>query len=349
MNPELIELNNLILQQQPEKSDAIVWLQGDRFDRGSKVVELFRNGWAPKILITGNNELVGPGKRPGENDASLEEIRNWLIDKGIREEDFFIDDKAFNTRDQAQNTIQLAKQECWNKIIIVGSHPYYQFRAFLTFLKTSQEFRWPGQIINQPALISGDSLPGGRNKSARELFLEEEVKLEKYKNHVVSVAEGMRYLLFNREDLIFKKATQEDAESILKLRNDPTVRKFSLNQQIINLDEHTIWLENILKDTSCHLYIILNSERKMIGTMRFDEEEDCAEINISIVEEFRGMGYGSQSIWQASRFFLASHPRVKRIIARIKETNEVSIRSFVKAGFKEYKRDGGIIYLAVCS
>lgn len=341
-----MELNDLILQQQPEKSDVIVWLQGDRFDRGPKVAELFQKGWAPKILITGNNELAGPGKRPGENDASLEEIKNWLEELGIKEGNFVIDNKAFNTRDQALNTLHLAKREGWSKIIIVGSWPHFQFRAFLTFLKTADELSWSGKIINQPAVIAEDKAPSGREKTAKEILAEEAAKLEKYKVHVASVEVGIRYLLLNKEELFFRQAVKKDAELLLKWRNDPVVRDLSFNQQIIGKDEHIGWLDKVLKDPRRHLYVIVNLAGEAIGTVRFDEERERVEINITIAEEFRGKGYGSQSIWQASRFFLASHPQINQIIARIKEANEASIRSFAKAGFKEYKRDEGIIYLA---
>lgn len=347
LNSRLNELIFLIQNERPQKSDAIVWLQGDSFDRGPKVVELFKKSWASKIFVTGNNDLVGPGKRPDENNASLEEMKDWLNEQGIKEENFIIDNKAFNTRDQALNTIQLAKREGWNKIIIVGSHPYYQFRVFLTFLKAAQELQWGGKIINQPALIPEDSVPGGREKTVRELVLGEEAKLEKYKDHIVSIEEGMRYLLLNKEELFFRKAVRKDAELLLQWRNDTVVMDLSFNQHIINLDEHKLWLEKVFKDPFRHLYIILNSEKKAIGTVRFDEEGEGAEINITLTEEFRGKGYGSQAIWQASRFFLASHPQINQIIARIKEANEASIRSFAKAGFKEHKKDEGIIYLAI--
>lgn len=345
MNPKLIELNNLILQQQPEKSDVIVWLQGDRFDRGPKVIELFQKGWAPKILITGNNELAGLGKRPGENDVSLAEIKEWLIKRGIKERDIIFDDKAFNTREQALNTLHLAKREGWNKIIIVGSWPYYQFRAFLTFLKTADELQWTGKIINQPVVLAEETIPGGREKTVKELLAEEIVKLEKYKEHLADIEEGSRHLLLNKEILSFRKAKMADADLLLQWRNDPIVRQFSFNQQIISKGEHIGWLEKVLKDSRRHLYIIINLQGESIGVVRFDEVGETAEINITIADEFRGKGYGCQSIWQACRFFLASHPHIKKVIARIKEENEVSIKSFAKANFKENKRENRMVYL----
>src|SRR3989339_397174 len=121
MNKKLILLNNLILNDMPEKCEAIVWLQGDRYDRGPKTAELYRKGWASKIIISGNNELIGPKKRPGENNVSLGEMRRWLLERNIKESDIIVEDKSLNTRDQSINVCKLAKKNRWKKIIIVGS------------------------------------------------------------------------------------------------------------------------------------------------------------------------------------------------------------------------------------
>jgi len=65
--------------QPPEKADAIVWLQGDRYDRGNKVLELFKKGFAPKILVSGNNVRVGKlGEIDAFHDARLDEIKNFF-------------------------------------------------------------------------------------------------------------------------------------------------------------------------------------------------------------------------------------------------------------------------------
>ena len=42
------ELYNLILSEKATKAEAIIWLQGDRFDRSKKVLELYRAGYSDK-------------------------------------------------------------------------------------------------------------------------------------------------------------------------------------------------------------------------------------------------------------------------------------------------------------
>jgi len=64
--------------EKPQKADVIVWLQGDRYDRSKKVLSLFKEKWADEIVISGNNILIGPTKRKGENNISLNEMVEWL-------------------------------------------------------------------------------------------------------------------------------------------------------------------------------------------------------------------------------------------------------------------------------
>lgn len=187
-------LQNLVLNQKPEKSQAIIWLQGDRLDRGKKVVELFFKKIAPRVVISGNNLLIGKNKRPGENDISLEKIKLWLIKKGIPEKAIIIDDQSLNTSEQAKNILKLCIKKKWHKIIIVSS-PYHQTRAFLTFLNYKDSFNSNIQIINQPAIeLSWDKKASGRELTRRQLIEEEIKKIKKYNSDVASIPSAFSYL-----------------------------------------------------------------------------------------------------------------------------------------------------------
>jgi len=177
---EVNKLLKSIKQEKPQKADAIVWLQGDRYDRGRKVLDLFKDGWAPKIVVSGNDLLIGPSKTPGENNISLTEMVKWLKKRGIKSQQIIIDNKSFNTLDQAKNIFILIKEKRWKKIILVASL-YHQPRAFLTFLKESRKTGWTGKIVNQPAMLNLQKKPSGRNKTASDLIFDEIEKIKKYK------------------------------------------------------------------------------------------------------------------------------------------------------------------------
>jgi len=193
IHSKFIALLELIRQEKPEKADAIIWLQGDRYDRGRKVLTLFKSGWAREIVISGNNYLVGPDKKLGENNISLTEMVEYLKKRGIESQRIMIDDQSFNTKDQAKNVLKLAKEKKWKKIILVASL-YHQVRAFLTFLKENEKIRWRGRIVNQPAKLNLQKKPSGQNKKASDLIFDEIEKIQKYKSFISNFTEGFIYL-----------------------------------------------------------------------------------------------------------------------------------------------------------
>lgn len=190
---EIEELLALVMKELPEPADAIIWLQGDRFDRGPKALELFSQGYASQIVLTGNNIFIGQESRPGEHNVSLDEMRAWLVERGVPADRILVEDQSMNTRCQAEHVIDMANANNWNTILLVAS-PYHQLRAFLTFLKYAAEMGWPGRIRNQPAELAWDSIPSDRQMTARECLSLEMEKIDMYRQHVATYAEGIAYL-----------------------------------------------------------------------------------------------------------------------------------------------------------
>lgn len=190
----VVILQRLVQEQEPKTSDVIVLLQGDQFDRVEKALELLQAQFASLILLTGNNLLVGTGPRPGENNVTLTAMRQWLLEHKVPPQCIILDDTAMNTREQAMHVINEAVKRRWKRLLLVGSW-HHQLRPFLTFLNAAKEQGWSGEIVNQPArLPSWQWVPGGRKQNAREILVEEIVKLDKYIAHVVSVQDGIDHI-----------------------------------------------------------------------------------------------------------------------------------------------------------
>jgi len=166
-------------RQKPETADAVVWTQGDRYDRGYKTLSLFRRGLAKRIVLTGNNVLVGEKAAPDTDNITLKEMEMWLQKHGVPKNKIITDSRSFNTAEQAQNSIALAKKNGWNKLLLVASF-YHQPRVFLSFLKSAEEQKWKGRLINQSTAINWEMIPGGRKRSARIIAIEEIKKIKKY-------------------------------------------------------------------------------------------------------------------------------------------------------------------------
>jgi uncharacterized SAM-binding protein YcdF (DUF218 family) len=178
----------LISAQKLKKSDVIVLLEGDGFFRCEHTFELYKQGWAKKVVISGGVLNRNYGSFPAK------ELEPRLIKLGVKKGDILIDDKSMNTRDQAINILALAKEKKWKRIILVASH-YHQYRAFLTFLKIFQKLKIIIEIINSPA---NDLSWFEKNKWGRRIdLLESEferINIYKKKNHIASYKDAINYL-----------------------------------------------------------------------------------------------------------------------------------------------------------
>src|SRR3989344_3601228 len=186
------EIFERILSQESQKADAIVFLQGDQLDRALESASLFQQGFAPRILISGNNKLVGPNTRPEENDFELGLLKGYLVEHGVPEAAILIDDQSFNSLGQATNVVKIAKENGWRTLLVVVS-AYHALRSFLTLLSQAAAQAWDGKIVMHAVQFPWDTIPSGRAKSAREMLTLEMEKIKKYAKDVASIEEGLEY------------------------------------------------------------------------------------------------------------------------------------------------------------
>lgn len=177
----------LITNDIVKKADAIVLLEGDGLYRVKKAAELFKQGFASKIVISGNIDKPSQGSF---NAARLIPELNYF---GIEAENIILENISQNTREQAVEICNLTKRHSWKRIILVASH-YHQYRAYLTFLKVFLDENLETEIINAP--VSSLTWFEENEWGVRYELLEEEFKkIEKYRsfNHIASYKEAIEY------------------------------------------------------------------------------------------------------------------------------------------------------------
>lgn len=134
-------------------------------------------------------------------------------------------------------------------------------------------------------------------------------------------------------NFILRKATEEDSEFLYHLRNEETVRHFSLNPDPIIWETHRTWFEKKLASPDSVIFVV-EKNGTAIAQTRFDLVDAVhADINIAVVSEFRGKGYGTEIIKKTTVLFLTEHPAVSLVRAYINLGNEASRKSFAKAGY----------------
>lgn len=344
MESQFLALYRKLLQTLPSRADAAVWLQGDRYDRGPKTLELFRKRLVKMVVLAGNNIFTGGGNRVDENNISLKEMRQWLLKRGVDRRRIIMEDTSYNTKDQAVRVIALAVKKRWRTIILVAS-PYHQPRAFLTFLRQKRDQNWTGIIYNQPAMISLGEIPSGRQQASSYYLKVEARKIAQYGDDVASIKQGLDYLASLDRKITFRPASLRDRALLLRWRNDPEARQNFFNTSFVSSQEHIDWLREVLKDSRRQLFIILNERRLPIGQVRFDIVRKHAEISITLDKKYRHGGYGTIAIRQASEKFLRQNSQVKKILAKIKLGNDASAMAFSRAGYRHMKQQDGYYIL----
>lgn len=134
------------------------------------------------------------------------------------------------------------------------------------------------------------------------------------------------------EGFEIKLATIEDMRAVFDLSNDELVRANSFNQEKINWEDHKNWFKKKMNDRNCVFYLVKNLQNKLISQVRFDKNNNEADISISISPEFRGKGFGVEILKLTSDKAI-KESNVKKINAYVKNENVPSKISFEKAGY----------------
>ena len=125
------------------KSDIIVLLEGDGFNRYKKAADLFNSGYSDKIVFSGAITDYNYGSFP------FEDILPKLLETGVPKESIIHEKKSSNTLEQAIEVIDIAIKNNWDKIILVATHDH-QYRAYLAFLKQVLKKKKEILLFNSP-------------------------------------------------------------------------------------------------------------------------------------------------------------------------------------------------------
>ncbi len=105
--------------RQPVKADLIVSLGGDNGGRAVRVLELYRKGLGPKVLLTGPE---------GAHSRVLPVHQLWrgayLIQEGIPEKAILYDSKSRNSWEEAVNALKLMREQKMERVLVVSDPPH---------------------------------------------------------------------------------------------------------------------------------------------------------------------------------------------------------------------------------
>ena len=112
-------------QDNVDKADVIVVVSGGQTtSRAEKGIDLYKQGYAPKIIFSGAALDDGP--------SNAFAMRDQALANGVPASNIYIDEKSQNTYENAVNSKAILQSLAASKIILVTS-PYHQRRANQTF------------------------------------------------------------------------------------------------------------------------------------------------------------------------------------------------------------------------
>ncbi len=106
-------------------ADLIILFGGKRRERAERAAELYKAGWAPRILITG-----GDKRETGVCEA--EQQKAWCVEMGVPAEQIAVECQSTNTLENVRMSIaEVEKQIGWAKIsnVILISAPHHLRRV----------------------------------------------------------------------------------------------------------------------------------------------------------------------------------------------------------------------------
>ncbi len=125
--------------QQPVKADLIVALGGDTGGRVKKVAELYTQGFAPFVLLTGME---------GSPSETRSNYLNWrarfLVDRGVPENALLFDAVSTNSWEEAVNTLRLMQERDWRRVLVISDPPHLRRLAWVwgkVFDGSGKEYR----------------------------------------------------------------------------------------------------------------------------------------------------------------------------------------------------------------
>ncbi len=138
-----------------------------------------------------------------------------------------------------------------------------------------------------------------------------------------------------RDAIQLRPATSDDAELLLRWRNEPFTVAASLTPRTVDRDEHLAWLANVLNDPLRQLFIVEDA-RNPVGMARADVHDGTCELSWSVDSDHRGKGLAKEIV--AALIAGVSGP----LTARIRVDNLASIRVATQAGLKLIRESDGV-------
>ena len=171
----------LVVQDPLEKADAIFVLSGTRYERPLEAVELYKSGWAPRVVLM--RQIADSGERalmqrgvPYQRE--VDEQIDVLGRLGVPASAIIVLNEANSTADEADALHEIGTRERWTRVIIVTSKQHTR-RARLV-MRRRMAATGVAVVVRWSRLDTADVERWWRNRSTLRFTLFESQRLLAY-------------------------------------------------------------------------------------------------------------------------------------------------------------------------
>ena len=127
-----------------QSADAIIAVSGgDTKARAQEAIDLYKNGWAPKIIFSG-----AAADKSGPSNAAV--MRQQALDQGVTSSAILVEDQSEDTKQNAEETSAILRKQNASSAIIVTSN-YHAKRTLIEFK------RWAPGVEYRVKPATGDN------------------------------------------------------------------------------------------------------------------------------------------------------------------------------------------------
>lgn len=131
--------------------------------------------------------------------------------------------------------------------------------------------------------------------------------------------------------LTFRTAALGDSDNLLRWRNDPAIRRVSLNAGEIDRETHAAWLQETLADPQ-RILLVAEHDGRPAGVVRFDlfpPEAVISTYRVPHSDAPKGL------IRQATDWLRKNRPEIRLVRAEVLADNSGSLAAFRTAGYRD--------------
>jgi len=139
-----------------------------------------------------------------------------------------------------------------------------------------------------------------------------------------------------RPKIQLRDANIDDMNKIFTWRNDLSVRQYSNNNQLLDINEHNAWFKAILNNP--HQKILIGVfQNDEIGVLRYVFNENEVKVSIYLVPGNSGRGLGAALLSAGETWLSLTYPDTNKVIAEVLPENKASMKLFEAYGYRQDK------------